>query len=77
MSNQWGNKLRLSIFGESHGPSIGMIIDGLPAGFTIDMEQLNHDLARRSPASSYGSGRKEKDVPQIISGILPRPVARP
>lgn len=67
----WGNRLKLSIFGESHGPAIGAVLEGLPAGETIDMEQVLNQMARRAPGRDRSSTpRKESDEPQILSGML-------
>lgn len=49
MSGMWGSKIKLSIFGESHGNAIGITIDGLPAGFSIDMDKIMMEMARRAP----------------------------
>lgn len=71
MSSTWGNALKLSIFGESHGPAIGMVLDGLPAGEKIDESALLLQTARRAPGSIKGATpRKEADLPQFQSGIL-------
>lgn len=52
MSGMWGNKLKISIFGESHGAGIGITIDGLPSGVKIDMEEVLKEMARRAPGKS-------------------------
>lgn len=71
MSSIWGNKLKISIFGESHGPAIGVVIDGLPAGETIDRAALLDFMTRRAPGhNAYSTQRREPDVPQFLSGIL-------
>ena len=49
MSSIYGNNLRVSIFGQSHSPAVGVTVDGLPAGFRVDMEALCAFLARRAP----------------------------
>lgn len=69
MSSTYGNRLKLSIFGESHGKSVGATLDGFPSGFHIVNEKLNYDLKRRSAAGKYGSGRNEIDIPEIVSGV--------
>lgn len=70
MSSTWGNYLKLSIFGESHGAGIGVVIDGLPAGETVDMAEVLRQMARRAPGGSLTvTPRKESDTPQILSGI--------
>lgn len=53
MSSNWGNQLKLSIFGESHGNGIGVVLDGLPAGIPIDQEEILAQMARRAPAGIY------------------------
>jgi chorismate synthase len=68
--NIWGTALRLSIFGESHGPAIGVVIDGLPAGERLDMDAIQHELNRRAPGGELSSARKEADRPEILSGLL-------
>lgn len=71
MSSTWGNTLKLSIFGESHGPAIGMVLDGLPAGEPIDLDAVQVQMARRAPGLTAGSTpRAEADVPHVISGML-------
>ena len=70
MSSTYGENIRLSIFGQSHSRGIGVTIDGLPAGKTIDMEELGAFLARRAPGNSrYSTTRKEGDVPEFLSGL--------
>ena len=67
----WGTKLHLTIFGESHGPAIGAVLEGLPAGETVDMEQVLAQMTRRAPGRDRSSTpRKESDEPQIMSGML-------
>jgi len=71
MSSSWGQHLRLSIFGQSHGEAIGVTIDGLPAGMEIDMERLLAEMARRAPGqSALTTARKEPDAPEFLSGVL-------
>lgn len=71
MSGMWGSKIKLSIFGESHGNAIGITIDGLPAGFSIDMDKIMIEMARRAPGkSSLSTPRKESDIPEILSGYF-------
>lgn len=68
--NTFGSKLRLTTFGESHGPAIGGIIDGFPAGFKIDFEDLRKFINERAPGQSLlTSQRKETDIPEFLSGI--------
>ena len=71
MSSTYGQILKLSIFGESHGNAIGMTLDGIPAGLPVDMEQLQDFLNRRAPGQqAYATTRKEADRPEFLSGIL-------
>ena len=71
MSSIFGNTIRVSIFGESHGPTIGVSIDGVPAGEAIDMEVLQAFLDRRAPGRGrYSTPRKESDQPEFLSGVL-------
>lgn len=71
MSGMWGSKIKLSIFGESHGNAIGITIDGLPAGFSIDMDKIMMEMSRREPGkSSLSTPRKESDIPEILSGYF-------
>ena len=65
-----GNKLHLTVFGQSHAPAVGMVLDGLPAGFAVDMEKLQSFLARRAPGQSrFTTARKEADIPEFVSGL--------
>ena len=71
MSGMWGNKLKVSIFGESHGVGIGITIDGLPSGIEINMEDVMREMARRAPGkSNLSTARKEADSPEILSGFF-------
>lgn len=71
MSSIWGNALKISIFGESHGADIGMVMDGLPTGFEIDMDEIHREMQRRAPGrSTIATARKEGDVPEILSGYF-------
>ncbi len=69
--NTWGKSLRLSIFGESHGEAIGVVIDGIPAGTELNMEEIQREMLRRAPGQdALSTPRKEKDEVQILSGFL-------
>jgi len=69
--NTFGENIKLTIFGESHGPCVGMTLDGFPAGEDIDIDQLRELLARRAPGSNeFGTTRKESDDPVIMSGVF-------
>lgn len=71
MSSVTGDNIKLSIFGESHGEAIGCVIDGLPAGIPVDMDEICKDMARRAPGRDKTSTpRLEKDFPIILSGVL-------
>ncbi len=69
--NTFGNIFRLTTFGESHGPAIGGIIDGMPAGIAVDEELLRTEMARRRPGQSdITTGRSEADRVELLSGIF-------
>lgn len=71
MSSVIGDKIKLSIFGESHGEAIGCVIDGLPAGVELDMDKIYKDMSRRAPGKDkFATPRIEKDVPKILSGVI-------
>lgn len=71
MSSSYGENIRLTVFGQSHSSAIGMTMEGIPAGETIDMEQLNRFLARRAPGKNrYSTARKEADAPEFLCGIV-------
>ncbi len=71
MSSTFGDKIKISVFGESHGNGIGVVIDGLPAGEKIDLEQVYAQMARRAPGrDKTATPRKESDTPKILSGML-------
>ena len=70
-SNSFGTLFRYSTWGESHGPALGVVIDGCPAGIPLDEDLINKDLARRAPGSSrYASPRREKDKAVLLSGVF-------
>lgn len=70
MSSVFGNKIRVSIFGQSHGEKIGCVVDGLPAGEEVDLEELRRFLSRRAPGQRGTTPRRETDEPHIVSGLL-------
>ena len=71
MFNSFGNIFRLSSFGESHGPGVGGVIDGFPAGITIDMDFVQQELNRRRPGQSLlTTSRQEPDKVEFLSGIF-------
>lgn len=70
MSSEFGNLLRVSVFGQSHGRAIGVVVDGLPAGEAVDREELQRFLDRRRPGGSpLSTARRETDVPEFLSGL--------
>ena len=70
MASFWNNRISISIFGESHGAAIGVVIDNLPAGEYIRLEEVKEFLSRRAPKKNKTSTpRSEKDMPQIMSGL--------
>jgi len=70
MGSIFGKYLRVSTFGESHGPALGVVINGLPAGLPLTAERIQRDLDRRRPGTSpYVSARRESDRVEILSGL--------
>ena len=70
MSSEFGKILRVSVFGQSHGKAIGVVVDGLPAGKAIDLEELQRFLDRRKPGTGpLSTARKETDIPEFLSGL--------
>ena len=71
MSSEIGHSLKLSVFGQSHGRAIGMVLDGLPAGIKIDQEELYQFMSRRKPGTSrLSTQRREEDRPLFLSGLV-------
>jgi chorismate synthase len=71
LGSTWGNKFKISIFGESHGEGIGAVIDGLPPGIDIDPERVQHELNRRAARGNpLATPRKEADRIEILSGVF-------
>ena len=71
MSSTYGENLKLSVFGQSHGPAIGMTLDGIPAGLPVDLEKLQQFLNRRAPGQNdWSTPRKEADRPEFLGGLL-------
>ena len=71
MRNTFGNFYTITTFGESHGEAVGGIIDGMPAGITIDMAFVQNEMARRRPGqSNITTDRKEADTVEFLSGIF-------
>ena len=70
-SNSFGKIFRFTTWGESHGPAIGVVIDGVPANFKLDLEFIQSELSRRRPGSSkLTTARKEKDQFELLSGFF-------
>jgi len=71
MNNSYGELFRITTFGESHGPAIGVILDGCPAGVDIDEQFIQSELDRRKPGQSkITTQRKEDDAAKILSGVF-------
>lgn len=71
MSSMTGEKIKISVFGQSHSNGIGVVIDGLPAGKKIDLEKVQAFMERRAPGrNQYSTTRREPDMPEIISGLV-------
>ena len=71
MSSTYGENLKLTIFGQSHGAAIGMTLDGIPAGLAVDFDELQIFLNRRAPGqNNWSTPRKEADRPEFLAGIL-------
>lgn len=69
--NTFGEKLRLTTFGESHGEAIGGVVDGFPSNITVDFDFVGKRMAERRPGRPGTSPRNEKDIPEFLSGISP------
>ena len=70
MSSEFGKLIKISVFGQSHGRAIGVVIDGLPAGEAVDLTELQAFLDRRKPGKSpLSTARKEADAPTFLSGL--------
>lgn len=71
MSSVLGDRIKLSVFGESHGEAIGCVIDGLPAGIKLDFKKIQKEMDKRAPGRDKASTtRKEADEPHVLSGVL-------
>ena len=69
--NTFGELFRLTTFGESHGPGVGGVIDGMPPGVEVDLDFIQHELSRRRPGqSALTTARKEGDKVEILSGVF-------
>ena len=71
MSCSFGEKFKITVFGQSHSEAIGIVIDGIPAGIKLDTEKIGKFMSRRAPGkNAYSTKRKEADIPSIISGVV-------
>ena len=71
MSSSFGHNIKLQVFGQSHSEMLGVVIDGLPAGYAIDLQEVQTFLdRRRGGQNAYSTARAESDIPQIVSGLL-------
>jgi chorismate synthase len=71
MSSTYGTIFKIATFGESHGPAIGVVIDGCPAGLTFDLDFIQHELDRRKPGQSrITTQRREADEFEVLSGVF-------
>lgn len=70
MKNNFGTNISMTIFGESHGPCIGITLDGLPAGFKINLERIKEDMEKRKAKGSISTQRHENDEVEIVSGFF-------
>ena len=71
MSSTYGDIIKLSIFGQSHGNAIGMTMDSIPAGLPVDLDKLQEFLNRRRPGQNdHSTPRREEDTPEFLSGIV-------
>lgn len=69
--NIWGTNIKISIFGESHGNGIGIVIDGIPSGVNLDIDKINQEMTRRAPGKdNVSTSRSEKDQVEILSGFF-------
>ena len=70
MSSSYGENLHLTIFGQSHSPAVGVTLEGIPAGESIDLEALQRFLDRRAPGrNAWSTARSEADQPEFVSGL--------
>ena len=70
MKNTFGSSVSLTLFGESHGSAVGCVLDGIAPGVKVDTESIEHQLARRRPASTLDTPRREADEFRILSGVF-------
>jgi len=65
----WGRNIKISVFGESHGPAVGVVMEGIPAGLKLNLEEIQRQMARRAPGHALTTTRKEADTVKILSGV--------
>ena len=71
MSSDFGKKVKIHIFGQSHSEAIGVVMDGLPVGEEIDLDEVQKFMERRAPGrNAYSTPRKEADLPRVVSGLF-------
>ena len=70
MKNTFGNTISLTLFGESHGPAIGAVLDGLPPGLVIDESYIGNKLRQRRAQGMISTARQEEDRVEFVSGIF-------
>lgn len=71
MASSIGKNIKLTVFGQSHSPAIGMVLEGIPAGIVLDMQAINRFMQRRAPgANAWSTPRKEADAPEFLSGLV-------
>ena len=68
--NSFGHNFRVTVFGESHGPVVGVVLDGVPAGVELCEDDFAEDIARRAPGEAGTTARKEADKPRFLSGVF-------
>ena len=68
--NTFGRKFRVTVFGESHGEAVGVVLDGVPAGLELSEADFDRDIARRKSGAKGTTARTEADEPRILSGVF-------
>ena len=70
-ANSFGHLLKITTFGESHGPAIGVVVDGFPSQFEINWDEFHREMDRRKPGqSAFTTARNESDEVEVLSGIF-------
>ena len=71
MANSYGKLFTISLFGESHSEAIGVVLDGVPSGIELDMDEISFEMQRRAPGNNeFSTPRCESDIPEILSGVF-------